>query len=93
MEQVGIREFRHRLREYLARVGSGEGFELTLFGRPIAYLGPVTTAPPTLDRLIGEGKVTPPVRPDTSRLPAPTASTTGTTATAALIAERRSDER
>jgi prevent-host-death family protein len=92
MTAVGMRELRHRLREYLARVESGERFEVTVFGRAVARLEPVTTGA-TLARLIDDGKVTPPLQPDTSRLPEPVPVTTGTMATEALLAERRSDER
>ena len=92
MTPVGMRELRHQLRMYLARVEAGERFEITVFGRAVARLEPIT-AGATLARLIDEGKVTPPLQPDTSRLPEPVPSTTGTTATEALLAERRGDER
>ena len=91
MQQIGMRELRHRLRHYLARVDAGEGFEVTVFGRPVAHLGPLSSRRPTLARLIEEGKVTPATNPDTSSLPPPVAVTTGTTATDALLAERRSE--
>ena len=93
MHQVGARELRHRLRHYLARVEAGEGFEVTLFGRPVAHLGPAITDRQTLDRLIVAGKVTPPTNPDTRRLPTAVPATTGTTATEALLLERRGDRR
>lgn len=93
MTQIGMRELRHRLREYLARVEAGEGFEVTLFGRPVAQLRPVLDGPTTLPRLVAEGRVTPARNPDTTSLPEAVAPTTGTTATAALLAERRGDER
>jgi prevent-host-death family protein len=93
MDQVGMRELRHRLREYLARVEAGERFEVTVFGRPVAQLRPVATAPPTLARLVERGQVTPALNPDTLRLPSLIPPTTGTTATEALLAERRGDLR
>ncbi len=93
MAQVGMRELRHRLREYLARVESGERFEVTVFGRAVAQLQPISDAPRTLARLIAEGRVTPPLEPDTSQLPALAQSTMGATATEALLAERREDPR
>lgn len=92
MQQIGMRELRHRLREYLVRVAAGERFEITLFGRPVASLAPLPVRP-DLQRLVEEGKVTPALNPDTARLPAPVASTTGRSATAALLDERRSDLR
>lgn len=93
MAQVGMRELRHRLRDYLARVEAGERFQVTVFGRPVAQLGPVTTSQPTLARLIEEGRVAPALNPETSRLPSTIPSTTGTGATEALLAERRGDAR
>lgn len=88
-----MRELRHRLREYLARVEAGERFEITVFGRAVAQLRPTTAAPRNLARLFEEGLVTPPLNPDTSRLPPLTRPTGGTTATQALLAERRGDPR
>lgn len=93
MEQVGVRELRHRMRHYLARVDAGERFEVTLFGRSVAQLTPLAPEQTTLARLIAEGKVTPAANPDTRNLPKPRPSTTGITATEALLAERRSDPR
>lgn len=88
-----MRELRHRLRYYLARVDAGEPFEVTVFGRPVAYLAPLSSRGATMARLIEEGKVSPATNPDTSSLPPPAPVTTGTTATDALLAERRSDTR
>ena len=93
MEQIGARELRHRLREYLARADGGERFEVTLFGRPVAYLGPPSTDRTTFARLIDEGRITPASNPDTSALPSPIAGTTGVSATDSLLAERRGDAR
>jgi prevent-host-death family protein len=93
MNQIGMRELRHRLREYLARVEAGEGFEVTVFGRPVAQLRPVVDGPPTLSQLVAEGRVTPPLNPDTRDLPLVLEPTTGTSATAALLTERRGDPR
>lgn len=88
-----MRELRHRLREYLARVEAGEGFEVTVFGRPVAELRPVVGRPVTWAELVAQGRLTPPVHPDTTQLPPALAATTETTATAALLAERRGDPR
>jgi prevent-host-death family protein len=93
MAQIGMRELRHRLREYLARVEQGEAFEVTVFGRPVAQLRPVVGTQASLARLIADGRVTPPFNPDTSELPQTVMATTGTTATDALLAERRTDRR
>ncbi len=93
MDQIGMRELRHRLRHYLSRVDAGEGFDVTVFGRPVAHLGPLNHHRPTLARLVEEGKVTPAIRTDTSSLPATSPVTTGLTATEALLAERQDDPR
>jgi antitoxin (DNA-binding transcriptional repressor) of toxin-antitoxin stability system len=44
-QRVAIRELRRRSRYYLARVVAGEHFEVTVFGRPIADLGPLDGRP------------------------------------------------
>ena len=92
MEQVGMRELRHRLRQYLARVDAGEAFEVTVFGRAVARLGPIRDRG-RWERLVEQGRLTPPTNPDTSNLPSPAPSSTGISATQALIQERRSDHR
>ncbi len=88
-----MRQLRHRLRHYLARVDAGSSFEVTVFGRPVARLKPLDARPGTLERLIEEGKVTPASNPDTGNLPQPASVVTTVTATEALLAERRSDPR
>ncbi len=87
-----MRELRHRLRHYLARVEGGSAFEVTLFGRPVAFLGPLGRQR-TMARLVEEGKVTLPTNPDTSELPELAQALGGSSATEALLAERRSDLR
>ena len=62
MTSVGMRELRHRLREYLARVEAGERFQVTVFGRAVARLEPVATGA-TIARLNDEGKVTAALQP------------------------------
>lgn len=93
MNQVGIRELRHQLRHYLSLVEAGEAFEVTLFGRPVAHLGPLRKGHGRLEELIQQGRLTPPLNADSTRLPPPARAITGTTATDALLAERRGDPR
>ena len=88
-----MRDLRHRLREYLGRAQAGESFEVTVFGRPVAVLGPLPTGRPTWAQLIASGRLTPPANPDTRSMPPRRPPTTGVTATQALLAERRADER
>jgi prevent-host-death family protein len=39
--RLGVRAMRQNLSVYLRRVGSGETFEVTARGRPVAVLGPI----------------------------------------------------
>lgn len=59
---VGIAELRQNLSHYLRRVAEGERLMVTDRNRPVAELGPPPTAASALDRLIAEGKVSPPAR-------------------------------
>ena len=92
MQQIGMRELRHRLRHYLTRVGAGERFEITVFGAPVAELGPPSGRVSTIERLVREGRVTLPVAPS-SELPPARPARPGITATEALLAERDADPR
>lgn len=87
-----MRELRLRLREYLRRVDGGESFEVTTFGRTVAHLTPARAGQSTWDRLVAEGKLTPPLNP-AAGLPPARPAVKGTTATEALLAERREDTR
>jgi prevent-host-death family protein len=68
MESVGVRELRDHLSRHLAEVQDGQSLTITDRGKPIARLVPV--GPSTLDRLIAEGRVTPPKRPKRPKRPA-----------------------
>jgi prevent-host-death family protein len=94
MIQVSAREFRHRLRSYIERVEAGEGFEVTVHGRPVGRFVPLDPSLTPLERLIAEGKVTPARIPNAGPLPPPHPAIPGRpTATEELLAERRSDPR
>ena len=56
--EVGVRELRNNLSQYLERVQSGEEVLVTDRGRAIARVLPLG-APRTLDQLIAQGLVTP----------------------------------
>ncbi|HEY3238348.1 MAG TPA: type II toxin-antitoxin system prevent-host-death family antitoxin [Acidimicrobiia bacterium] len=45
MERIGVRELRQQASRYLARVATGETFEVTDRGRPVAHLVPVPSEP------------------------------------------------
>lgn len=91
--RVGARELRHHLRDYLARARAGERFQITVFDQPVAELVPPTGEEPVVSRLVAAGRLTPPQDDDTSTLPVPAPPIGPRTATDALLAERRADER
>ncbi len=62
--EVGIRDFRAHLKDWLDQVESGEEILVTDRGRPIARIVPVARAS-KLDQLIAEGRVTPAKKPAT----------------------------
>lgn len=84
MAEVGIRELRDHLSQYLGRVQAGEQVTITDRGRAIARMSPVD-GERTLDRLIREGRVTP-ARRNKTRAPRP-AKSAGTVSD--LVAEQR----
>lgn len=57
LRQVGIRELKSRLSEYVARAQAGETLVITDRGRPVAEIRPLTGRI-TLQSLIDEGLVT-----------------------------------
>jgi len=65
---VGVGELRQNLSRYLRRVERGERLVVTDRNRPVAELGPPASTGAELDRLIVEGRVSPPRR---SGLPEP----------------------
>lgn len=54
--RVGVRAMRQSLSVYLRRVGSGESFEVTARGRPVAVLAPFEDAATSLERLAAAGR-------------------------------------
>lgn len=58
MEKVGIRELRQYASRYIDRVKSGESFEVTERGVPVAMLSPAQK-PSLYDRLVAEGTLEP----------------------------------
>ena len=66
-ETVGVRQLRNELRHWLDRARKGQEILITERGKPVARLvGSDWT--PMLERLIGEGLITPPSRPQRRRL-------------------------
>lgn len=94
MEQVGVREIRQNLSVFLRRVRRGETFTVTDHGAPVALLTPLPAgSDDPLADLVALGRVL----PGSGRggpLPAPVPAPAGRpSATEALLAERRADER
>jgi prevent-host-death family protein len=59
--RVGVRELRQNLSRYLRRVERGERLEVTEHGRPVAVLAPIDgPRGNALDRLVAEGRLSPP---------------------------------
>jgi prevent-host-death family protein len=58
MTEVGVRELRNHLSQYLERIQRGEEVVVTDRGRAIARVLPLS-GERTIDRLVREGKVTP----------------------------------
>jgi len=87
---VGIRELKLHLSEYLARVRKGEVVTVTDRGKPIARIGPVPplNLPPSMQRLIAEGRMTyRPWRPE--NLPEPLKMLPGEKTFADYVSEQR----
>jgi prevent-host-death family protein len=82
--EVGVRELRNNLSQYLERVRAGDEVLVTDRGRAIARVLPLK-GERTLDRLIADGLVTPGKRPKrASSRPLKTAGTVSD-----LVAEQR----
>jgi prevent-host-death family protein len=54
--RLGVRAMRQNLSVYLRRVGSGETFEVTARGRPVAVLAPVGEGLTPIERLVASGR-------------------------------------
>lgn len=59
--EVGVRALRDGLSKHLAEVRKGHTVTVTDHGRPVARIVPVDQ-PSTLERLVAEGVVRPPLR-------------------------------
>ncbi len=86
---VGVRELKQRLSEYLDRAARGERITVTDRGRPKAVLGPLPGGD-NLERGIAEGWVTPP--PVVGPLPAPPSRFRASLSVREMIGEDRGVE-
>jgi len=60
---VGVRELKAHLSEYIDRAAAGEVITVTDRGRPVAVLSPLPSRVVDLDQAIAEGWVTPATSP------------------------------
>lgn len=92
MERIGVRELRQNASRYLARVRAGETVEVTDRGELVAVLVPPPRGETARDRLIAEGRLSPPADPDgRRRLPTPVPMSPGEPTAEDVIAESRED--
>ncbi len=91
MKQVPVRELNQHTSAVLARVETGETVEITKDGRPVARLVPIDKGRTFLDRLVAEGKVTPPSV--TGPIPRPPVLGDPTLDVAAELVAAREEER
>ncbi len=59
---VGVRELRQNLSVYLDHVKHGVAYTVTEHGHAVAILRPMPRGSSVLDRLVAEGRATPPTR-------------------------------
>ena len=72
-DRIGVRELRNQVAAVLRRAEAGERIVVTVDGRPVAQLGPLSPdTSPTLDDLIAAGLARPPRRHDRPDPPEPT---------------------
>jgi prevent-host-death family protein len=89
-QQVGVRELRQNLSQYLRRVTAGERFEVTEHNLPVAILAPLPGRNSALDRLMATGRVIP-ARLDLTALGPPPDGPRETSISDALAEQRRED--
>jgi prevent-host-death family protein len=73
IDRIGVRELRNQVAAVIRRAGDGERLIVTVDGKPVAQLGPLTPdeSGVTLWDLAGAGLVEPPRRSDRPPEPAP----------------------
>lgn len=90
MEAIGVRELRQNLSVYLDRVKEGETMRVTEHGRVVALLTPLPKPVDVLDRLVAEGKATPPTA-SLRNLKLPKPGPPGLPSSEEIIAEMREE--
>lgn len=89
-KQVGVRELRHHLSQYLRRVTAGERFEVTERNQAVAILAPLPGRNSALERLAARGRIIP-ARLDLLDLGPPPDVPEGMTLSEALEEQRRDE--
>ncbi|MDX3236496.1 type II toxin-antitoxin system prevent-host-death family antitoxin [Streptomyces sp. ME03-5709C] len=87
MERIAVRELNQNTSAVLARVQHGETPEVTVSATPVARLVPISRGQSVLDRMVAEGRATPPVASGPVPVP-PVLDDPGIDTAAALVALR-----
>lgn len=91
MREIGIRELRQQASRFLREVQSGETFEVTDRGRPVARLVPIPRSGGVAE-LVASGRLTP-TAGDALDLGAPLPPAAGQALPSEALAAARADER
>ncbi|HTE83140.1 MAG TPA: type II toxin-antitoxin system prevent-host-death family antitoxin [Dehalococcoidia bacterium] len=91
MKQISIRELRQQASAWLREVQSGQSFEVTDRGRPVALLSPLPGGG-ELDRLVASGQVRPP-KEDLLDLGPPLSAIEGVPLPSQVLEDMRAAER
>jgi prevent-host-death family protein len=71
-DRIGVRELRNQVAAVLRRAETGERIIVTIDGRPVAQIGPLSPdSSPTIDDLVAAGLARPPRRHDRPEPPEP----------------------
>jgi prevent-host-death family protein len=89
VRKIGVRELKAKLGSVLRRVEGGERVRVTRRGQPVADIVPVETPEERWERMVAEGRITPPSAP-MDRNPPPPIKTDGP-ASELILAEREED--
>lgn len=91
-ERVGVRELRQNLSRWLRRVESGETFEVTERGRPVAQLTPLPPDDDVIARLSREGRIARAATGNLADLPPPPPGPPGEKSLSEILQELREDK-
>jgi prevent-host-death family protein len=91
MREIGVRDLKAQLSNVLREVEKGERVRVTSRGRPVADIVPMEPVLPgdPMEKLIAEGRVTPPSGPLPKNPPLPI--DTGRSVSATILAEREEE--